>query len=266
MATFALAPNTRRAFLSSAGLGMLLLAVGCPADPAKTPDDGEDPDTGEPGDSGDSATDSAADSSTDETGLDTGGGVETGDPDSGTPDETGDTSGVEEDPWGPEPTDCATPNVETGTGPFYRAGAPERTNLNPLAESGTSMRLYFRVVNARCEPIVGCFIEIWHCAPEAQYDMTSDDYRFYGVQYTDAEGKGMIETIKPPVYVDDAGEHKPHIHFQFTADGYQKIAFQCLFLEDGIVDGERNPVLDLVEGADGVKSESVVFVLSEVAG
>ena len=259
MARFILAPNTRRAFLAQAGMGLLVLAAGCPDDGSKEPD----PDTGGAGDTGDSEIDG-------ETGGDTGGetggdtGAETGDADTGGAGETGDTAGVEEDPWGPAPTDCAEANAETGTGPFYRAGMPERTALNPFGEDGTPIRVYFRVVNTSCAPIAGCLIEVWHCAPEAAYDMSSDDYRFYGLQHTDAEGKGFIETIRPPVYVDDAGSHKPHIHFQFTVDGYRKTAFQCLFIEDGVSPDERNPVLELVAGADGVYTESVVFVLAEV--
>lgn len=256
MARYIFAPNTRRAFLAQAGLGLLVIAAGCPTDSPKDPDD--DPDTGDTGETGDSGADSETGA---ETGAETGG--ETGDTDTSDPSETGDTAGVEEDPWGPEPTDCAEPNAETGTGPFYREGAPERTAINPFDEDGTKIRVYFRVVNTACAPIAGCLIEVWHCAPEAAYDMSSDDYRFYGVQTTGADGRGFIETIRPPVYVDDAGAHKPHIHFQFTVAGYRKTAFQCLFLEDGVGPDERNPVLELVEGPDGVYTDSVVFVLAE---
>ena len=254
MATFVFSPHSRRGFLVNAGLGLLALATACPAPAPKDPEADSDPgDTGASGDSG------GADTSA-ETGGDT-----SGDSDSGAVSETGDTAGEVEDPWGPAPTDCSAPSNETGTGPFYRSGAPERTDLNPFDEAGTTLRVYFRVLNTRCEPVVGCFVEVWHCAPEAQYDMSTSDYRFYGVQYTDSSGKGWIETIKPPTYVDDAGSHKPHIHFQLTAEGYQKIAFQCLFLEDDVDPADRNPVLDLVEAEDGSKSDTVVFVLTEAA-
>lgn len=259
MARLVLAPRSRRSFLVSASLSLLALAAGCPAETPKDPD--AEPDS-DPGDTG-GTTDSAGDTG-DTSGVDTAdSGADSADSDTGTTTETGDTSGVEEDPWGPDPTDCSTPSAETGTGPFYRAGAPERTDLNPLDEEGTTLRVYFRVVNTRCEPIAGCLVEVWHCAPEAEYDMTSDDYRFYGVQYTTPQGRGFIETIKPPTYVDDAGEHMPHIHFQLTAPGYRKIAFQCLFLEDGASPDDLNPVLDPVVAEDGSTSDSVVYVLAE---
>ena len=81
MARFILAPNTRRAFLAQAGMGLLVLAAGCPDDGSKEPD----PDTGGAGDTGDSEIDSG-------TGGETGG--ETGDTDTGGAGETGDTAGV----------------------------------------------------------------------------------------------------------------------------------------------------------------------------
>lgn len=240
MRTLVYAIPSRRSFLAQSGLGALALALGCTPE-AKVGDTGGGPrDTGGTPDSGG------------ETGLDTSGGT------------GGDTSGAE-DPWGELPTDCAAPSVDTGTGPFYRDGAPERTELNAFDEDGTPIRVYFRVVDTTCAPLAGVLVEVWHCAPEAQYDMTSDDMRFYGKQTTDAQGRGFIQTIKPPTYVDDAGEHDPHIHLQMTVDGYDSIALKLLFREDDPDPREADPVLELVEDGEGYWVDNVVFVL-EVEG
>lgn len=221
--------STRRSFLVQSGLGTLALVIGC------TPEDGEPKETG----GGDSGGDSGGADSADSGGADT---------------------GAEVDPWGDPPTDCSAPTEHTGTGPFYREGMPERTDLNPLDEEGTPVRIYFRVLDQSCAPLAGCLVEVWHCAPEASYDMSTEDYRFYGSQLTDAEGRGFVETLRPPVYVDDAGEHAPHIHFQLTLTGYRVIATQIQFEEDDDESG-MYPVVTTTTGSDGVAQATLNFVL-----
>lgn len=230
--------SNRRTFLSRAGLGAIAVATGCVPDSKSTADS----DTGR-SDSG--ALDSSAD-----TAGDTGGGVDTGPPADG---------------WAEVPTDCATPTTGTGTGPFYREGAPLRTDLNVLDEEGDAIRIFFRIVDQECNPVANAFCEIWHCAPEAAYDMTSDDMRFYGTQYTDAEGKGWFQTIKPPIYVDDAGEHINHIHIQVTMVGFPILAFQVLFEEDPIPASEINETVTLTEAADGFREGAITIVLPREA-
>lgn len=221
--------TNRRAFLAQSGLGALAFAVGCQPETKTSP-------------GGDSA---ALDS-----GLD-----------------TGDTGAEAVDLWGPAPTDCADPTGGTGTGPFYREGAPLRTDLNVLGEEGDAIRIYFRVLDQNCTPIPNAFCEIWHCAPEAAYDMETDDMRFYGSQYTDAEGKGWFQTLKPPIYTDDAGQHINHIHVLITVTGFKVLAFQVQFSEDGMVEGAINEIADLVEAADGFREASLNFILTaETAG
>lgn len=226
--------SNRRTFLTRAGLGAMAVAAGCVPD-AKSPAES----------GGDSAgTDSGADTAGDS------GGGDTGPPTDG---------------WAEVPTDCATATNGTGTGPFYREGAPLRTDLNVLDEEGDAIRIFFRVVDEQCNPVANAFCEVWHCAPEAQYDMTSDDMRFYGTQYTDAEGKGWFQTIKPPVYVDDAGEHINHIHIQITATGFPILAFQVQFYEDGVVDGPLNELTELTEASDGFREGAITVILAAEA-
>ena len=226
--------TSRREFLSQAALGSLAFTMGCTLDPKS----GDVPDE-DPLDS--AAVDTAA--------------VDTAVVDSGTAEEL--------DPWGDMPTECPDPTPESGTGPFYRPDAPTRSILNIFAEDGVPMRIYFRLLDTSCAPIVGAMCEIWHCAPEAQYDMTSTDMRFYGTVYTDAEGKGYMESIKPPTYIDDAGTHSPHVHFQVTAAGYKTVAFQVRFAGDeGVPPEEKNPVAELVEDADGFMCDNFNFVMA----
>lgn len=232
----ALVPSRRR-FLLHSGLGALALALGCKPD-----EQGKDSsDTGSGGETGDTGSPSGETADTGET-------AETA--------ETGEAA----DPWGEAPTDCSTPTAQTGTGPFYREGMPERTNLNPLDEAGTPIRMYFRVFDQRCTPLAGALVEVWHCAPEAEYDMESTDYRFYGSQYTDSEGRGFVESIRPPIYFDDAGEHAPHVHFQITLDGYKVIATQVQFEADDDESG-LYPVVAEELDADGFYATLFTIVL-----
>lgn len=231
--------SNRRTFLTRAGLGAIAVAAGCVPDSKSPADTGG----GAGGDSG--GTDSNLDSA-----GDTGGAVDTGPPADG---------------WAEVPADCADATRGTGTGPFYREGAPLRTNLNVLDEEGDAIRIYFRVVDQECRPVSGAFCEIWHCAPEQQYDMTSDDMRFYGSQVTDEEGKGWFQTLKPPVYIDDAGAHINHIHIQVTGTGYPILAFQVQFYEDGVVDGAINELTELTEASDGFREGAITIILSPEA-
>jgi hypothetical protein len=219
---------SRRTFLRRAGLAGVGLAVGCAPDEEKS---GRND-----GSHGGRPADSAS------------GG------DSGAPDSAADT-GFSEDAWGEI------------RGPFYREGAPERHDLNILGEEGTTIRLHFRVLDAACQPIAGAVVEVWHCAPEAAYDMSSEDMRFYGKVITDEQGRGWFTTLEPPPYLDENGVMRPHIHYVLNASGFTELVAQTKFAHDEALDEPLDSpvVVTFEDDGSGVLVGTHSFVMSAAA-
>src|SRR5512146_62842 len=70
-------------------------------------------------------------------------------------------------------------------GPFYRPGAPLRSDLIVHGDSGTVINLSGAIYHDDCStPLKQAVIELWHCSPDAVYDNTSDEYLYRGRQMT----------------------------------------------------------------------------------
>ncbi|RBO83893.1 intradiol ring-cleavage dioxygenase [Marinomonas aquiplantarum] len=92
---------------------------------------------------------------------------------------------------------------------------------------GLPVRLWFKVIDDDCQPVVGAKVDIWHCDPLGVYsgsDMQMVDFCtngdetyqasdwFRGVQITDQNGLVYFETCFPGWYVSRA----VHIHLTIT--------------------------------------------------
>ena len=97
-------------------------------------------------------------------------------------------------------------------GPFYKAGAPERTSV------GKGYELKGIVKSAAdCKPIGNARIEFWLTSPQGEYD---DDHR--ATLYSDSAGNYRFESNLPPGY----SGRPPHIHIKISADGFKTLATQ----------------------------------------
>lgn len=127
-------------------------------------------------------------------------------------------------------------------GPFYRPGAPFRTNLNPTDYDGDVLHLLGTVFKHDGRtPAAGCGIEIWQCRPDGFYDNVSGDYAYRGSAKTGADGGYHFVTAQPPPEPTDETKtvYRPaHIHLRISSEGGQDLITQVYFQGDGLLPGD----------------------------
>jgi hypothetical protein len=70
-------------------------------------------------------------------------------------------------------------------GPFYRPGAPYRSNITPPGSKGIPLSLSGTIFQSDGKtPLNNAVIEIWQCDEKENYDNTSDEYLFRGAVKT----------------------------------------------------------------------------------
>ncbi len=119
-------------------------------------------------------------------------------------------------------------------GPFYRPGAPLRTNLRLPGTNGAPIVLKGIIFKEDGKtPINNAFVEIWHCDEHEVYDNASDDYNYRGAQKTKADGKYAFKSILPVPYkanpTDEASWRPAHIHMRVSVPGQQDLITQLYF-------------------------------------
>ena len=116
-------------------------------------------------------------------------------------------------------------------GPFYRPNSPVRNNLVIEGTPGDIIELSGIVRHKDClTPYKNAKVELWHCSAEEVYDNDSDDYRYRGTIYCDADGKYKFTTQMPVPYDAGGGEIRPaHFHLMISAAGYQSLITQIYF-------------------------------------
>ena len=107
----------------------------------------------------------------------------------------------------------AQPIVELTEGPYYKAGAPQRTTLLATGVSGTALVLTGYVVSRSCQPIANAKLDFWQADGSGNYD--NSGYMLRGWQLTDANGAYRLETVIPGLYPG----RTEHIHFKVTVNG-----------------------------------------------
>lgn len=127
-----------------------------------------------------------------------------------------------------------TPTTTDVLGPFYRPGAPVRSNINPQGYSGQIFHISGTVFKEDGKtPFKNSRVEIWQCDENKLYDNTSDEFKYRGSQKTGADGKYHFIGMHPIPY--PAGENSEiwrpaHIHLLVSAEGQQDLITQ-IYLE-----------------------------------
>lgn len=152
-------------------------------------------------------------------------------------------------------------NIE---GPFYKAGAPERSVLVERGMSGTRLIVTGRVTSIHCEPLRDALLDVWQTDDAGQYDNQGLGMR--GRLYTDKSGVYRLETIVPKHYrVGGEQQYRPaHIHLKVSAKGYPVLTTQLYFPGDpyNAVDRAFRPSLVInPKDARGGKTAQFNFVL-----
>ena len=137
--------------------------------------------------------------------------------------------------------DCAT--TTDIIGPYYRPNAPVRTNLLVPGVTGDVVELSGIIKHKDCStPLKGACVEIWHCDGKGVYDNDSDEFRYRGKTYCDANGKYSFRTALPIPYDVGNGNTRPaHYHLLISAAGYQELVTQIYFTGDPHLSEDSTP-------------------------
>ncbi len=126
-----------------------------------------------------------------------------------------------------------TPTTTDILGPFYRPGAPLRSNIIPPGSAGDPMNLtgivYQKDGNT---PMRDAFIEIWQVNEKGEYDNTSDDFLCRGAVKTGNDGVYHFRTIVPVPYQAGASVRPAHIHLRISSADHQDLITQIYFKGD----------------------------------
>ena len=153
-------------------------------------------------------------------------------------------------------------NIE---GPFYRASAPLRSDLDLYGDRGTPVTITGRVVDQGCQPVAGAVVEAWQAAPDGRYDNRSRQMRYRCQIQADADGSWQLKTLMPGFYLNGARFRPAHIHIKVWVDGVEKLTTQLYFEGDPYLAGDRYagaaPVLHLVKVDDETSTAQVALVV-----
>ncbi len=187
----------------------------------------------------------------------------------------GDASAAPGEPTG----DAATPTcIETHDnieGPYYRAGAPERTSLVEQGMAGTPIDLEGRVMGLGCGAgLAGVELDVWHATHDGHYDndgtmkMAAARYLLRGRLRTDAEGRYRVSTIIPGRYLNGRQDRPAHVHVKVRAPGFAALTTQLYFPGDPYNDVDpfihRSLIIGMEKAAAGTRGH-FDFVLRPTA-
>jgi protocatechuate 3,4-dioxygenase beta subunit len=169
-----------------------------------------------------------------------------------------------------------TPTTTDILGPFYRPGAPMRSDIIPPDSKGIPMNLTGTIFKEDGKtPLNNVLVEIWQCDENEHYDNTSDGYLFRGAIKTEKNGKYAFKTIVPVPYKADpnneASWRPAHIHMRVSVAEQQDLITQIYFKgdkyneTDGMASSPQavNRILEIVKNASGEHSVTFDVVLSK---
>lgn len=170
----------------------------------------------------------------------------------------------------------SNPTTTDILGPFYRPGAPMRSNLIPINSKGNPLTLNGIVFGDDGKtPLSNALVEIWQCDEKEYYDNTSDDYIFRGAQQTGTNGKYEFKTILPVPYKADPNDESSwrpaHIHMRVSVPNQQDLITQLYFKGGKYVDKDPwasspqavNRILSITKGKDGANEVAFDVVMAK---
>lgn len=155
----------------------------------------------------------------------------------------------------PEPI-CISPANLTPPlteGPYFMSGSPERTSLLEANTMGTRLTLTGYVLTVDCQPVANALLEFWQADANGVYD--NSGYTLRGHQFTDENGRYLLETVIPGIY----SGRTEHIHVKVQAPNGPVLTTQLFFPEVAENQSDRifdpSLVLPLVPVGDGQTAE-----------
>ncbi len=124
-------------------------------------------------------------------------------------------------------------------GPYYRPGAPLRSNLVTNGSTAPVMHLSGTIFGADGKtPLSNVLIESWQCDEHEHYDNTSDEYLNRGSLRTGKDGKYAFKTIVAVPYKDGDSWRPAHIHLRISSGSFQDLVTQIYFKGDPHIKGD----------------------------
>ncbi len=160
---------------------------------------------------------------------------------------------------GAGPLDC-TATADNIEGPYYRVGAPLRSDLTEPGMLGVPMVIRGTVASPDCMPIAGAELDVWQADADGGYDNDGVDdppggaFVLRGRMLTDAQGRYELRTIIPGHYLNGAQFRPAHIHVSVRAPGFAPLTTQLYF--------EGDPYNEI----DPFIIESLIMPLADEAG
>ncbi len=147
--------------------------------------------------------------------------------------------------WNGESFTGNTPTTTDILGPFYRPGAPFRSNIIPPGSKGIPLNLGGTIFKHDGKTVLkDALVEIWQCDENKYYDNVSEDFRFRGAVKTGKNGKYDFKTIVPVPYQASPGiedSWRPaHIHMRVSSTSQQDLITQIYLKNGEYVDKDRS--------------------------
>lgn len=186
-------------------------------------------------------------------------------------DAIGDAIGDAPDTVSPTPECLET--EDSIEGPYYREGAPLRSDLAFGVDGGVPLVLRGRVYGVGCaSPLLDAELDVWQADAEGRYDddgtlsVPPEAYRLRGKVKVDAAGAYEVRTIVPGHYLNGAQYRPAHLHVKVRASGHRLLTTQ-LYFEGDPYNGidpfiEASLIMALTDGEGGAKHARFDFVLA----
>lgn len=123
----------------------------------------------------------------------------------------------------PECRDGDDPAPRQTEGPYFKSLSPQRQRLREPGMAGRPLAVSGIVLSTACAPIAGAKLDFWQSDHHGNYD--NRGFVLRGHQFTDAEGRYLLETIEPALY---PGRTR-HIHVKVQAPHQPVLTTQLYF-------------------------------------
>src|SRR5262245_60541890 len=90
-------------------------------------------------------------------------------------------------------------------GPFYKKGAPNKTNMRVVREPGMPLQISGKILDTRGEPVHGGRVDLWHADYKGIYDVHG--YRYRSKLALENDTDYSVETIMPGHYPSRPVQH-----------------------------------------------------------
>jgi protocatechuate 3,4-dioxygenase beta subunit len=169
-----------------------------------------------------------------------------------------------------------SPTTTDILGPFYRPGAPMRSNIVPSGSQGIPMNLVGTIFKEDGRtPVSNAMIEIWQCDEKEYYDNISDEYLFRGALKTDVDGAYEFNTIVPVPYKANPDNEKSwrpaHIHMRVSVPEQQDLITQIYFKGDEYIENDSSAsspqsvdrILEIGKNSSGVSTVTFDVIMNK---